>query len=140
MIRLKYRCLSQMLFLMVSILLCSSVVSAEENSNAKTPPEFVTDAPPPTQSPVKQDRDVASGNTETITVYKSKVLPGFRPCTTEDYRNHDKPPIACEDEEAARVISTREQRQQPDDTIVDEDTVPQGNLFKLDFERFKRKK
>jgi hypothetical protein len=129
-----------MLFLVASILLCSSVVSAEEGSDAKSPPEIVIDAPPPTQSPVKQGEDTGVGKSDTITVYKSKVLPGFRPCTSEDFRNHDKPPIACEDEEAAREISTREQRQQPDDTIVDEDTVPQGNLFKLDFERFKRKK
>ena len=76
---------------------------------------------------------------ETITVYESKVFPGFRTCTPEDYRNKDHNPIACRDDEAARVLSTREEGPQTGQIIKD-DAVPQGNIYKLRFERFKREK
>ena len=130
-------------------MMCISTVVAEENSEAQPPPEIVIDAPPPTQSPVKQEAGqdeaaaaatVTEGTTETITIYDSKVLPGFRPCTTEDYRNQDTDPVACQDEEGARVISTRDQQAVSEDLIVEDDAVPQGNLFKFKFERFKKKK
>ena len=68
------------------------------------------------------------------------MLPGFRPCTTEDYRNQDTDPVACQDEEGARVISTRNRQAVSDDLIVEDDAVPQGNLFKFKFERLKKKK
>jgi hypothetical protein len=109
---------------------------AEESSVAQPPPEIVIDAPSPTQSPVKQEIE----SSETVTIYHSKVLPGFRPCTTEDYRNQDTDPVACQDEEASRVISTRESQSVSDDLIVEDNAVPQGNIFKLDFERFKKNK
>ena len=124
--------------MMAGALLFIGSASAEETSEAQPPPEIVIDAPPPTQSPVKQD--ASSSESKTVTIYESKVLPGFRPCTTEDYRNQDTNPIACQDEEAARVISTREKNNSSEDLIVEDDAVPQGNIYKLKFERFKKKK
>ncbi|QMU61616.1 MAG: hypothetical protein GKR92_07860 [Gammaproteobacteria bacterium] len=134
--RLMYRSLWSTLWIMLCVWLVVGVVNAEETSEALPPPEIVIDTPPPTQSPVKQE---ASGS-ETVTIYESKVFPGFRPCTTEDYRNQDTDPVACQDEEAARVISTRDSQAVSDDLIVEDDAVPQGNIFKLKFERFKKKK
>ncbi len=134
--KLKYICIWPMSLIMTSTLLCLSIAGAEETSEAQPPPEIVIDAPPPTQSPVKLDAD----GYETITIYESKVLPGFRPCTTEDYRNRDTDPVACQDEEASRVMSTRNKQAVSDDLIVEDDAVPQGNIFKLKFERFKKKK
>ena len=138
MLRLKYRYLLFASLIMAGALLFIGSASAEETSEAQPPPEIVIDAPPPTQSPVKQD--ARSSESKTVTIYESKVLPGFRPCTTEDYRNQDTNPIACQDEEAARVISTREKNNSSEDLIVEDDTVPQGNIYKLKFERFKKKK
>jgi len=138
MIRLKYRYLLFTSLVVAWTVLFIGNASAEETSEAQPPPEIVIDAPPPTQSPVKQE---ASGTeTETVTIYDSKVLPGFRPCTTEDYRNQDTAPVACQDEESARVISTRESQSVSEDLIVEDDAVPQGNIYKLKFERFKKKK
>ncbi len=124
------------LWTLIYALLFIGTISAEEPSDAQPPPEIVIDAPSPTQSPVKQDAE----RMETITIYDSKVLPGFRPCTTEDYRNQDTDPVACQDEEASRVISTRDNLAVPEDLIVEDDAVPQGNIFKLKFESFKKKK
>ncbi len=124
------------LVVLVSILSVTTALAEEAPSEAQPPPEIIVDAPPPTQSPVKQE----SVETETVTIYDSKVLPGFRPCTTEDYRNQDRDPVACQDEESARVISTRDRQSVPEDLIVEDDAVPQGNIYKLKFERFKRKK
>lgn len=139
MIKLKYVWLSLASLLAI---LCATSISAEETSEAQPPPEFVIDAPPPTQSPVKREADRSGTVTgaETVTIYNSKVLPGFRPCTTEDYRNQDTNPVACQDEEGARVISTRESQNTSEDLIIEDDAVPQGNIFKLKFERFKKKK
>jgi hypothetical protein len=145
MIKLKYLYISIASLLAI---MCATFVVAEETTEAQPPPEIVIDAPPPTQSPVKQeDSQSASQNgsstvtsTETVTIYESKVLPGFRPCTTEDYRNRDTDPVACQDEESARAISTRDQQAVSEDLIVEDDAVPQGNIFKLKFERFKKKK
>lgn len=136
MIRLKNRSLLFLSLILAWALSFVGIASAEEASEAKPPPEIIIDAPPPTQSPVKQDAD----KTETVTVYESKVLPGFRPCTKEDYRNQDRDPIACQDEDNARVISTRESQDVSEDLIVEDDAVPQGNIYKLKFERFKKKK
>ncbi len=78
--------------------------------------------------------------TETFTIYESKVFPGFRPCTTEDYRNQDFDPVACQDDDISRRISTRDPDRQSKGLIVDDNVVPQGNIYKLRFERFKKKK
>ncbi len=138
MIKLKCRYLVSVAATIVSVLFFFGTANAEERSVAQPPPEIVIDAPSPTQSSVKQDAE--SVGTKTVTIYDSKVLPGFRPCTTEDYRNNDTDPVACQDEEAARVISTRESQAVPEDLIVEDDAVPQGNIFKLKFERFNKKK
>ena len=138
MIRLKYRYLLFASLMMAWILLFIGSAIAEERSDALPPPEIFIDAPPPTQSPVKQE--ASSSESETVTIYDSKVLPGFRPCTTEDYRNQDTSPVACQDDEAARVISTREKNDSSEDLIVEDEAVPQGNIYKLKFERFKKKK
>ena len=137
--RLKHIRIVSMPLLMTWIIVSASMVSAEEAADALPPPEIVIDAPPPTQSPVKQESKTVE-TTDTITVYDSKVLPGFRPCTTEDYRNQDTDPVACQDEEGARVISTRDKQAVSEDLIVEDEAVPQGNIFKLKFERFKKKK
>ena len=112
------------------------IVLAEEAGTAKEPPEIVLDAP----APKKQSSKQKAVETETVTVYESKVFPGFRKCEPEDYRNQDSDPIACQDDDAARVLSTREDDSKSEDLIVEDDTVPQGNIFKLRFERFKKKK
>ena len=131
MIRLKH-----IVLFLFSIIWTGNIIAADEKSEALPPPEIVIDAPPPTQSPVKQE----GVETETITIYESNVLPGFRPCTPEDFQNHDIDPVACQDEENARIISTRDRSNQTEDLIVEDDAVPQGNIYKLKFERFKRKK
>lgn len=77
---------------------------------------------------------------ETVTVYKSKMFPGFRPCTPEDYRDKVDNPIACQDDEVARMLSTREDDLTPRNTIVGDDNISRGNIYQLRFERFKRKK
>jgi len=125
-----------MIFFMSWLMLSASSAYAEDPSEAQPPPELVIDAPLPTQSPVVPK----TTETEAVTIYDSKVLPGFRPCTTEDYQNHDADPVACENEEEARVISTRDRNNENKDLIVEDDTVPQGNIFKLKFERFKKNK
>lgn len=111
-----------------------SILLADEPTAAIEPPEIVFDAPP-AQREVKQ----RAVDTKTITVYESKVFPGFRPCTTDDYRNIDYDPLACQDEDVSRMLSTREPGRSYK-VIVGDDVVPQGNIYKLRFERFKRKK
>ena len=128
--------LKQIILLLLAIVWSAAVLAAEDTNSAQPPPEIVIDAPPPIQSPVKQK----AVETETVTIYESNVLPGFRPCTPEDYHNHDSDPVACQDEENARIISTRDRSKQSEDLIVKDDAVPQGNIYKLKFERFKRKK
>ena len=128
--------LKQIILLLLAIVWSAAVLAAEDTNSAQPPPEIVIDAPPPIQSPVKQE----AVETETVTIYESNVLPGFRPCTPEDYQNHDSDPVACQDEENARIISTRDRSKQSEDLIVKDDAVPQGNIYKLKFERFKRKK
>ena len=124
--------------LLLAIAWTANIIAADDKREALPPPEIVIDAPPPTQSPVKQE--AVETETETVTIYESNVLPGFRPCTPEDYQNHDNDPVACQDEENARIISTRDRNNQTEDLIVEDDAVPQGNIYKLKFERFKRKK
>ncbi len=111
-------------------------VFAEEVSDVQEPPEIVLDAPAANRETSKQQ----ATEMETITIYESKVFPGFRKCEPEDYRNQDYDPIACQDEEEARILSTREDKKKSHDLIVEEDAVPQGNIYKLRFERFKKKK
>ena len=113
----------------------SGIALADEPAEVVEPPEIVLDAPPANQTVKRQPVE-----TETITIYESKFLPGFRPCTPEDYRNQDHNRVTCRDEEASRVLSTLEEDRQSRDLIVEDDAVPQGNIYKLRFERFKKKK
>ena len=125
-------------FIMIGLIIfCwQSFAFAEEVDDAKEPPEIVLDAPPAKKETNKQ----RASETETVTIYESKVFPGFRPCKPEDYRKQDYDPIACQDDEASRILSTREEDSKQKDLIVEDDTVPQGNIYKLRFERFKKKK
>jgi len=77
---------------------------------------------------------------ESYTVYESNFLPGFRPCTPEDYRKQDSDPIACQDDDVARMLSTRSEDGQKSDLVVKDNVAPDGNIYKLRFQRFKRKK
>ena len=128
--------LIQITLLLLAIVWSTAVLTAEDTKDAQPPPEIVVDAPPPTQSPVKQE----AVETETVTIYESNVLPGFRPCTPEDYQKYDTDPVACQDEENARIISTRDRSKQSEKLIIEDDAVPQGNIYELKFERLKRKK
>lgn len=109
-------------------LLYSGIVLADEHEGAAVPPPPEIDLNAPTE-------------TRAVTIYKSKVFPGFRACTPEDYRNQDYDPIACQDDEAARVLSIHaESDQRLKGLVVEEDAMSQGNIYKLRFERFIKKK
>jgi hypothetical protein len=127
---------SKLLFATLLAMSWSSILLADEPAEGIAPPEIVLDAKPAAQKRVKQQ----AVETETFTIYESKVFPGFRPCTTEDYRNRDSDPVACQDDDISRRISTRDPDRQSKDLIVDDNVVPQGNIYKLRFERFKKKK
>ncbi len=103
----------------------SGIVLADEAVEVTAPPEIDLSAPT---------------GSRTVTIYESKVFPGFRPCTYKDYRNQDYDPIACQDDEAARVLSIRPEEQEPRDLVVEGDAISQGNIYKLRFERFIKKK
>ena len=77
---------------------------------------------------------------ESYTVYESNFLPGFRPCTPEDYRKQDGDPIACQDDDVARMLSTRSTDERRNDLVVRDNVAPDGNIYRLRFQRFKRKK
>ena len=127
---------SELLFATLLAMSCSSILLADEPAEGIAPPEIVLDATPAAQKRVKQQ----AVETETFTIYESKVFPGFRPCTTEDYRNQDFDPVACQYDDISRRISTRDPDRQSKGLIVDDNVVPQGNIYKLRFERFKKKK
>lgn len=103
----------------------SGIILADEPVEVIAPPEIDLNAPVVNR---------------TITIYESKVFPGFRPCTYEDYRNQDYDPIACQDDEAAKVLSIRPEEQEPKDLVVEGDAISQGNIYKLRFERFTKQK
>lgn len=77
----------------------SSVVLAEE---ANGTPTLILDTPTATNV------NYNAVETETVTVFESRMFPGFRPCRPEDYRKQDNDPIACQDEDVARMLSTRD--------------------------------
>jgi len=77
---------------------------------------------------------------ESYTVFESNIFPGFRTCTPEDYRKQDGDPIACQDDDVARMLSTRSADERRNDLVVKDNVVPDGNIYKLRFQRFKRKK
>ncbi len=107
---------------------------------------IVLAAEPPTEDSFKSASespklklDITPINIETYTIYESNLFPGYRPCVAVDYRNRGNP-IFCKDEAVARHLSTREEDRFSRNLIVDDDVVPQDNIYKLRFERFIRKK
>jgi hypothetical protein len=117
--------------LIMTMLWCGIIFAGEPTE----PPKIVLDAPPPKKVAKEQVIE-----TETVTIYESKVFPGFRPCVPEDYRKQDYDPIACQDDDVARILSTRGEDRQSMDLIVEDSAVSQGNIYKLRFERFKKRK
>ncbi len=116
-------------------MLWAGALLAEEGTEVSKPPEIVLDAPPAE----KADPSLQTVKTKTITIYESKIFPGFRPCTSQDYHNHDYGPVACQDTDVARVLSTREEEGSAKG-FVEGDAVPQGNIYKLRFKRFLKNK
>ena len=117
------------IFLM--LMLCTALSLAETDEEAIRPPEIVSGA-----SPVaKPDSALQETQSEKVTIYESKFFPGFRPCTSQDYRNHDFGPVACQDTTAARTLSSRKE-ERTDNGLTEADTVSQGNIYKLRFGRF----
>ncbi len=113
---------------------CTLVAAADEFAR---PPAMVEGAPAANNA---ADQGSAKPvRIKTITIYDSKVFPGFRSCTSEDYRNQDRDPIVCQDDDVARMLSAREENDQTKDLVVEGDAAPQGNIYKLRFERFKTK-
>ncbi len=100
------------------------------------PPEISENAP----AASKQATIPESSESEIITIYEPNVFPGLRKCTEQETRDKSYSPIACQNDKEAISISTREQQHASPSYIVEDDAVPQGNLFKLKFERFKRKR
>lgn len=112
----------------------SSVLLAEDTAVSSGSPQLILDTPAAT---TVNYRAVES---ETITVYESRIFPGFRACRPEDYRRVDHDPIACQDDDVARMLSTRDPDARRNDLLVRDSVKPNGNIYKLRFERFKRKK
>lgn len=116
----------------ISIIFSSAIVYAED---VPVPPEINQDTPVPSEKAT-----LRAGEAEVITIYESSVLPGLRKCTEQEVRDKSYSPIACQNDKEALSISTREQKHISQSYIIEDDTVPQGNLFKLKFDRFKRRK
>jgi len=112
----------------------TAAVFAEE---VPAPPEITENAPPANKQVAPPG---ASSDSEIVTIYQPKVLPGLRKCTEQEARDVNYSPIACQDDKESVSISTRNQRNASPSYIVEDDAVPQGNLFKLNFDRFRRKK
>ena len=104
---------------------------AETGGEVSKPPEIVSGAPPT----AKPDSGPHMTQTEKETIYESRFFPGFRPCTSQDYRDHDFGPVACQDTAAARALSSTGQEYRPDQRLMEAETVSQGNIYKLRFGR-----
>lgn len=105
---------------------------AETGGEVSGPPEIVSDAPPA----AKPDSEPHATQTENVTIYESRFFPGFRPCTSQDYHDHDFGPVACQDAAVARALSSPGQEYRSDSSLMKADTVSQGNIYKLRFGRF----
>ena len=125
---------SKIVTVIISLMISISTF-AQENTFNSNQPSIINPYNSAGTSSYKQPNQF-----ETITIYQSNFLPGFRPCTPEDYRKKDRDPITCQDDDVARMLSTREEDRLPKSTIVRENAVPQSNIYQLRFERFKRKK
>ena len=121
---------------LISIIYIWLIVACVFAEDAPAPPEISEVAPAATkQAPIP-----GAGESEIITIYEPKVFPGLRKCTKQEARDRNYSPIACQNDEEAVSISTREEQPASPSYIVEDDAVPQGNLFKLEFDRLKRKK
>ena len=119
---------------MLTVCFTGSVVLAEETSEASGTSKLILDAPSATNV------NYRAVETETVTVYESRMFPGFRSCRPEDYRKVDHSPIACQDDDVARMLSTRDPNAQRNNLVIRDNVQPSGNIYRLRFERFKRKK
>lgn len=115
-------------------MLWTAALTADELKDISQPPEIVLDAPPAQ----KEDPSMQAAEVKAVTVFESKFFPGFRPCTSQDYHNHDFSPVACQDNDTARVLSTREEEESA--SLVESEVISQGNIYKLRFERFFKSK
>ena len=115
-------------------MLWTAALTADEPKDISQPPEIVLDAPPAQ----KEDPSMQAAEVKAVTVFESKFFPGFRPCTSQDYHNHDFSPVACQDNDTARVLSTREDEESA--SLVESEVISQGNIYKLRFERFFKSK
>ncbi len=112
----------------------TATLTADEPEDISQPPEMVLDAPPAQ----KEDPSMQAVEAKDVTVFESKFFPGFRPCTSQDYHNRDFSPVACQDIDTARVLSTREDEESA--SLVESEVISQGNIYKLRFERFFKSK
>lgn len=125
-----------MIYKLLSILFVPFLAASVFAEDVPVPPEISENSSAATNQPASP----ATSDSEIITIYETKVFPGLRKCTEEEARDKNYSPIACQNEKEAVSISTREQQQASPSYIVEDDAVPQGNIFKLKFDRFKRKK
>ena len=116
----------------LGVVLWAAPLLAEMGGEVSGPPEIVTDAPPA----AKPDSEPHEVQTENVTIYESRFFPGFRPCTSEDYHDHDFGPITCQDAAAARALTSPSQEYRSAPSLTEADAVSQGNIYKLRFGRF----
>lgn len=117
--------------ILLGVMCWAAPLLAETGAEVSEPPEIVLDAPPA----AKPDSEPHISQTEKETVYESRFFPGFRPCTSQDYHDHDFGPGACQDTAAARALSSPDQEYGSNRRLMEKDTMPQGNIFKLRFGR-----
>ena len=118
-------------WMLLGMTLWTAPLLAETGGEVSGPPEIVLDAPPA----AKSDPGSHMTQTEKETIYESRFFPGFRPCTPQDYRDHDFGPVACQDSAAARALSSPDQEYESNHRLMEADTVSQGNIYKLRFGR-----
>lgn len=118
--------------MILGVVLWSAPLLAEMDGEISEPPEIVLGAP----SAAKPDSEPHKAQTENVTIYESRFFPGFRPCTSQDYHDHDFGPVACQDAAAARALASPGQERRSDSSLMEADAVSQGNIYKLRFGRF----
>lgn len=117
--------------MLLGMLLWVAPSLAETGGEVSGPPEIVSGAPPAAEP----GSEPHMTQTEKETIYESRFFPGFRPCTPQDYHDHDFGPVACQDPAAARALSSPNQEYRSDRGLMEADTVSQGNIYKLRFGR-----
>ena len=117
--------------ILLGVVLWAVPLFAETGEEISGPPEIVADAPPA----AKPDSEPHMTQMEKETIYESSFFPGFRPCTSQDYHDHDFGPVACQDTAAARALSSPDREHGSNHRLMEADTVSQGNIYKLRFGR-----